>query len=93
MNKKQPQDDSYADGDRSGMTLGDFVGILIDSTNTQEAVIVRVLKETKPQNGQFTRTWELTQVPNGQVREQLEINNVDRVTKRLHLLLHKDHMH
>ncbi len=84
---------SYANGFEHAMTMGTFIQILIDSANTMEAVIVNVTREDAPDdNDKFIRSWNLTQIPDGQINKEIGKRHPQTVHKFLNLLLRKGHV-
>jgi hypothetical protein len=67
--KKNPID--FTDGNWHATTIGQFVGLLVDSNDV--AVIYRVSHDTpKDENGLFVRHMEIMLVPQGRVMETWE---------------------
>jgi hypothetical protein len=75
----------YTDGKWYATTLGDFVGLLVDS-GPGDAVCFRVSQDSEPDaSGQFTRHIELVLLPNGHVAVNLLV--CQAVHKKLLALL------
>jgi hypothetical protein len=59
----------YDDGTWYTVTLGHFIGLLVDA-GQDPAVKFRVVEDTKPdENGKFCRKMEIILLPDGYVRE------------------------
>ena len=77
----------YADGQATAVTLGHFIGLLVDA-GQDPAVIFRVIYDTPPdENGQFVRKLEVVMVPDGHVVEEMKAQGVRRIHKVLRALL------
>ncbi len=77
---------SYDDGKRYAMTLGQFIGLLVDSGH-DPAVIMRVTKDEPGRDGAFIRQIEMMLIPDGQVVETCQTVGVDGVHKVLKALI------
>lgn len=73
---------SWTDGEWTAMTLGTFVGIMIDSQE-RDAVLVQVVEDKELSHHSFSRELRVLMVPNGHITEQMREKGVDRVHKVL----------
>lgn len=78
------QEIRYDDGKWYAVTLGHFIGLLVD-TGLDPAVRFRVVGDTESdENGLFLRTIEVVLVPNGYVaRESLFCERIHKTLKSL----------
>jgi len=77
----------YADGQTYAVTLGHFIGLLVDA-GQDPAVIFRVVYDAPPdETGQFVRKIEMVLVPDGHVIEEMKVQGVRRIHKVLRALL------
>ena len=78
---------AYDDGQIYAVTLGHFVGLLVDA-GQDPAVIFRVIEDgPSDKNGAFVRKIELIMVPNGHVEQEIVRQRADRIHKTLKALL------
>ena len=78
---------SYDDGQTYAVTLGHFVGLLIDA-GQDPAVIFRVVMDgPHDENGCFVRKLEVLMVPDGHVESEIVRQRTDRIHKTLKALL------
>ena len=78
---------SYDDGQRYAVTLGHFIGLLVDA-GLDPAVIFRVIEDgPSDENGGFVRLLEVTMVPNGHMEKEMVRLRVDRIHKTLKALM------
>ena len=74
----------YDDGNCYAMTLGHFIGLLVDA-GPDPAVCFRVVADSQPdEEGKFVRRIEVLMLPDGYVREAaLECHGVHKTLKML----------
>jgi len=78
---------AYDDGQIYAVTLGHFIGLLIDAGH-DPAVIFRVVMDgPSDENGCFVRKLSVIMVPNGHVKEEIARQRADRIHKVLQALL------
>ena len=78
---------SYDDGQIYAVTLGHFIGLLVDA-GYDPAVIFRVVHDGLPdENGCFVRKIEMLMVPDGHVESEIVRQRTDRIHKTLKALL------
>ena len=85
MSKQSNDEARYDDGNWYAVTLGHFIGLLVDA-GQDPAVQFRVVKDTEPdKNGKFLRKIELVLLPDGYVLEGVKESY--RIHKTLKALL------
>lgn len=82
-----PPEPNYADGNWYAMTLGQFIGLLVDA-GQDPAVLFRVTANGIPDgDGHFARTIVVTLLPNGYVKPAIGAHGCKRVHKTLDAML------
>jgi len=79
----------YDDGNWFGVTLGHFIGLLVDA-GQDPVVAFRVIEDGKPDDaGQFARRIEMVLIPDGHVRDEFQTIGVERIHKTLAALMER----
>ena len=78
---------SYDDGQTYAVTLGHFIGLLVDAGH-DPAVIFRVVVDgPSDESSCFVRKLEVLMVPDGHVEKEIVRQRTDRIHKTLKALL------